>query len=316
MQLHSSVTNLGSLKAFSTLEKKFNIRHNNKYDYTKSIYVNSRTPIIITCPIHGDFEQRPEYHLSGNGCKKCGLVKLSENKKVSLEEYVKKAEIKHFNTYTYLSISYPTKCAVVEYKCSKHGIITQDAASHLRGNGCKQCGVEARASYRFKSKKQVIHEFVKIHGDKYDYSSIEYKGTKTHIDIKCHLHGTFSQTPDNHLQGTGCPGCAVTGFDTSKPGILYYLSINDGQAYKLGITNRSVKQRYINKDLENIQILHQVHYKNGQDAYLEERRIMTEFKQYKYIGPNLLRDGNTELFSCNILNLKENNEQVTTQHLC
>ena len=70
----------------------------------------------------------------------------------------------------------------------------------------------------------------------------------------------FPQTPDTHLKGSGCPSCAVTGFDRNKPGTLYYLSINDGEAYKIGITNRTVQQRYTNLDLESITILHQIHY--------------------------------------------------------
>lgn len=45
--------------------------HGNKYNYDKVIYYNKETPIIITCPIHGDFEQRPDSHLSGSGCSKC-----------------------------------------------------------------------------------------------------------------------------------------------------------------------------------------------------------------------------------------------------
>lgn len=45
--------------------------HNDKYDYSKSVYLNCRTSLIITCPIHGDFEQAPQYHMSGSGCPDC-----------------------------------------------------------------------------------------------------------------------------------------------------------------------------------------------------------------------------------------------------
>lgn len=45
--------------------------HGNKFDYTKSVYVNSKTPIVITCKIHGDFQQLPSEHLQGKGCKYC-----------------------------------------------------------------------------------------------------------------------------------------------------------------------------------------------------------------------------------------------------
>lgn len=47
--------------------------HNNKYSYNKTIYKDCKTKVIITCPIHGDFEQTPDNHLQGKGCKKCSL---------------------------------------------------------------------------------------------------------------------------------------------------------------------------------------------------------------------------------------------------
>lgn len=50
---------------------KSNIVHNNKYKYNKVEYVNILTPVIITCPHHGDFTQLPKHHLSGCGCFFC-----------------------------------------------------------------------------------------------------------------------------------------------------------------------------------------------------------------------------------------------------
>ena len=55
---------------------KANIIHNNKYDYSKVKYINSRTKICIICPIHGEFWQIPNLHLRGNGCFKCGREKI------------------------------------------------------------------------------------------------------------------------------------------------------------------------------------------------------------------------------------------------
>ena len=46
--------------------------HDNKYKYNKSIYVDGLTQLIITCPLHGDFRQKPREHLQGKGCSKCG----------------------------------------------------------------------------------------------------------------------------------------------------------------------------------------------------------------------------------------------------
>ena len=60
-------------------------------------------------------------------------------------------------------------------------------------------------------KKLTTEEFTKkareVHGDKYDYSKVEYKGVKHKVVIVCPIHGDFMQNPSNHLSGAGCPIC-------------------------------------------------------------------------------------------------------------
>jgi len=51
--------------------KEANIIHDNKFNYDKTLYIKNQIKVIITCPIHGDFEQRPLSHLQGNGCNSC-----------------------------------------------------------------------------------------------------------------------------------------------------------------------------------------------------------------------------------------------------
>lgn len=45
--------------------------HDDRYDYTKTMYFKADEKVIITCRKHGDFEQTPNCHLGGCGCKKC-----------------------------------------------------------------------------------------------------------------------------------------------------------------------------------------------------------------------------------------------------
>jgi hypothetical protein len=54
---------------------KANIVHHNKYDYSLVEYKNNKLKVKIICPIHGIFEQRPDSHLQGKSCKKCGYIK-------------------------------------------------------------------------------------------------------------------------------------------------------------------------------------------------------------------------------------------------
>ena len=58
---------------------KANIVHNNKYNYSLVNYINSKSKVIIICPIHGEFEQTPRKHLIGQACSKCNQVNLQKN---------------------------------------------------------------------------------------------------------------------------------------------------------------------------------------------------------------------------------------------
>lgn len=60
--------------------KKANRIHGGLYDYSKSSYIGNKQNLIITCNLHGDFYQKPDHHLSGNGCQLCGMVKSGPGK--------------------------------------------------------------------------------------------------------------------------------------------------------------------------------------------------------------------------------------------
>lgn len=97
------------------------------------------------------------------------------------------------------------------------------------------------------------------------------------------------------------------GFSPFKPAVLYFLEVlcrSRGALYKIGVTNRTVEQRFRTEDLDRITVLHTRHYENGADAYAEEQRILKEFAAYRYDGePVLISDGNTELFTIDVYKL-------------
>ena len=74
--------------------------HNDKYDYSKVNYVNSRTKVCIICPEHGEFWQTPHNHLKGYGCTKCGKEK-SHLSKITTEDFIAKSKEIHGNKYDY-----------------------------------------------------------------------------------------------------------------------------------------------------------------------------------------------------------------------
>jgi len=61
------------------------------------------------------------------------------------------------------------------------------------------------------SRKLTTEEFIerakKIHGDKYDYSEVNYINAKIKVEIICKIHGHFFKNPFDHLSGQGCPLC-------------------------------------------------------------------------------------------------------------
>lgn len=270
-----------------------NIIHNNKYLYNKVKYINSITKVLITCSVHNDFLQEPKKHLKGHGCSKC-----TSNYTPTNEEFIDQAKIVHGDKYEYSKVQYKNTDTKVTIACKQHGTFTQTPHAHLSGKGCPECA----------NTKKTTKEFIKIanevHDSKYTYEKTNYINTVTKVIITCSKHGDWEQTPNAHtIKKQGCPYCAVTGFDITKPAILYYLKINGGQAYKIGITNRTVTERFSNSELQVIEVLKTWYYSNGQEAYNKEQEILKKYKKYKYKGQNLLQKGNTELFNKDILNL-------------
>lgn len=183
--------------------------HGNKYDYSKCSYENNRLKVTITCPLHGDFEQLAGNHLAGYGCKKCASEKTAKSKIIPFNEFVKRASKKHNSKYSYCRETYTSCNEKVKIICPEHGAFYQLGQMHLLGQGCPFCGKEKAKT--FLRKKSTTDEFIEkakeIHGDKYDYSKVEYNGYNNDVIIMCKKHGEFVQTPHNHLDGRGCPRC-------------------------------------------------------------------------------------------------------------
>ena len=130
-----------STKEFIEKAKKI---HGDKYDYNKTFFKNNQTKLIITCPIHGDFEQYPYHHLRGSGCKQCGFDKIHNAKKDSVEIFIEKAKKIHGDKYDYSKVEYANTDTKVCIICPEHGEFWQSPSNHLQGQGCKQCSLERR----------------------------------------------------------------------------------------------------------------------------------------------------------------------------
>lgn len=184
--------------------------HGDKYDYSKTNYINNKTKIIIICPIHGEIEITPNAHISEKrGCPKCGNTLKGVNFKMSIERFIEKAQKIHGNSYSYEEVSYINNRTPVNIMCPTHGIFRQTPEVHLSGHGCPECANIKRAEKNIMTTSEFIVKAKNVHGDKYDYSKVEYVNYDTPITIICPEHGDFIQKPYIHLDGSGCQKCAM-----------------------------------------------------------------------------------------------------------
>lgn len=128
---------------------------------------------------------------------------------MTIKEFVEEARKINGDKYDYQLVDFTRKTDKVKIICPKHGVFEQSVKTHLRGCGCCKCNIEERANKRRYTKEEFIQKARKIHGDKYDYSKVEYVNSITPVEITCNVCGdTFEQRPSNHINmKQGCPFC-------------------------------------------------------------------------------------------------------------
>lgn len=181
--------------------------HGDKYDYSLVNYINTKTPVEIICKRCGrHILVQPRQHIYNFcGCKYCSKAKTTE-------QFIEEARKVHGDKYDYSKVNYTNNRNKVEVICSKHGPFMISPHLHLRFRGCPQCAKELRAKTASNNKRKTVEQFVQearaVHGDKYDYSKVEYTGTDNKVTIICPKHGEFLQTPYQHvILQNGCPRC-------------------------------------------------------------------------------------------------------------
>lgn len=185
--------------------------HGDLFDYSKSNYISAKIKIIITCKIsdHGDFEQTPDRHLNSNGCQKCTKIIAGLSRRLTHAQFLQKAADVHGDIYDYSKTKYEKSDVQITIICPIHNEFKQTPNAHLCGRGCNKCAIQLNSNKQRKTFEQFIQEARSKHGDKFDYSEVVYINTNTHITIKCPTHGTFTQTPIDHISSMfGCKKCA------------------------------------------------------------------------------------------------------------
>jgi hypothetical protein len=287
-------------EAFISQSKK---KHGDLFGYDLVDYVNSTTKVKIRCRDHGVFLQSPKKHLL-HGCTKCAHEGVGNRFRRDVSDFINTSNDVHNNKYDYSQVVYVNCETHVVIICPDHGSFKKTPTLHLLGSGCNICSkIEKSKYYRVVNGADFVHRANNVHAHLYDYSLIDYIDAKTNVNIICRDHGIFRQTPDNHLSGSRCPECSSGGgYSTMKPGRLYYVMFDFGQIilYKIGITNNTVKRRFRGECVKPV-TLWETTFSDGKIPPKLEREILNKYSQYRYNGPPILKTGNTECFTVDIM---------------
>lgn len=205
----------------------------NIYDYSKSIYKNCKTKLVIICKKHGEFLQKPYHHLQGSGCPKCKNIVISNKLKSNTTKFIEKANKIHNNKYNYDQVNYINSSEKIIIICEKHGRFLQIPSGHLQGKGCPKCKNIIISNKLKLNTKEFIKRANKIHNHIYDYSKVTYIGNTNKVIIICKKHGEFLQTPGSHLNGHGCPKCKSSKGEKEVRRVLKKYGIKFKEQYRI-----------------------------------------------------------------------------------
>ena len=191
-----------------TLEELKNTFKNIDFSNVKE-YRNNEQLLDLICKECGNEFKRTYKELEKG--RECIYCKKTSNRKNNLEVFKYRANIIHNKKYDYSLVSFTKAKDYVNIICHckengmEHGIFNQTIQSHLSGSGCPKCA----KNYSYTT-EEFIEKAKLVHGDKYDYSLVEYINADTKIKIKCKkCEYIFEQVADSHLMGNGCPKCNI-----------------------------------------------------------------------------------------------------------
>jgi predicted Zn-ribbon and HTH transcriptional regulator len=258
-------------------------------------YKGSSFPIILTGPCGHTWKTKPLNALySGSGCPECSYT--NRNGRKFSQETVRSIlyNVGSIMTGTYTNSRTPVnvKCSVCSYEWK---VRIGNVVSHK--SGCPRC-----AGYLSITQEEAINRF-KQSGL---FLTSSYKDSHSDVSAECMKCGhEWNGKPYHIFNGGGCPNCASYGFNPGKPAILYYIHVLGTIYYKIGITNRTLRQRF-GRFFTIILEIRLTHFNIGSDAYEEEQSILYKYREDLYTGSPILGPmGKKEFFTRDVLNLHD-----------
>ncbi len=249
-------------------------------------YTNLSTKIEFLCKKCNYIWLITPGNISRNqGCPKCSGHYTPTFKEFT--EIISKRNIKIISKYKYLNTKSLFECL----KCGHQW--TKSASKIFHGMGCKKCLA--------KSKIFPKSEFENILKTKPFKMLGEYVKLGLKIEFLCEkCNHRWMTTPARIKYGGNCPECSKIKTSMSKyknkKTTLYVIQFN-GNEIKIGVTQKTVKQRY---QYENIiyNIIEEIVFEDGYEAFKLEQLILSktiDHKKYKNASEGPLSVGNTEM---------------------
>lgn len=194
------------------------------------------------------------------------LFNINMANRKTTDQFIGESKNVHGDKYDYTKTEYKLNNKKVYIICPNHGLFKQQPMHHLAGHGCIKCGNKSSSKMRMVGKEEFIKRAINMHGNKYGYDKVDYKGWNSKVYIYCKKHNEyFKQTPHNHQRGAGCPECRNTlcgwtkrkwfksakesiYFDSFKIYIIKMVDKNGFEFFKIGRTYTTIKRRF--RDME------------------------------------------------------------------
>lgn len=262
-----------------------------------SEYLGDKKYITVRCKLDGNiWKTKPNWLKHGAGCQKCYDRRRGNTLKKTTEQFINDAKKVHGDKYDYSKVEYKGNKTKVCIICPEHGEFWMRPDKHLSGQGCDKC---ADTINGFK-KRLTIEEFIKrsreVHGDKYDYSKVNYITCETPVCIICPVHGEFWQIPYIHMTGSGCPKCNESKLEREMTKVLTENNINFESQKKFHDWLGAQSLDFYLPDYNiGIECQGSQHYEeccyNGWDLSMDSEVIERDFRKNK-----LCQENNIKLF--------------------
>lgn len=166
-------------------------------------------------------------------------------KALSQEQILSRFKQIHKEKYLYNKVLFHKMNEKVIVTCPLHGDFLITPSKHCIGQGCSKCGLIKRSQSQSMTDEEYINKCKNVHNSKYAYNKTHTNGNlHNKVTIICQKHGEFEQIAQEHLNGHGCPLCAIENRKITTEELIYRGNKIHGNKY---IYEKTIANGYKNE---------------------------------------------------------------------